>query len=90
MGSAPSLFPLSLLLIAPGLSSSGSNCNIELRFANTFGDHMVLQAGAAVSIWGHAPPGSEVVVRSSMSSQQTAARTDEGGTWHVALAAGPP
>eukprot|EP01051_Picozoa_sp_SAG22_P022411 SAG22_NODE_5355_length_1030_cov_1.365199_1_plen_205_part_00 len=78
---------LLLLLHCPTLSGVGSPA---LRFANTFGDHMVLQAGTSVSIWGHAPAGSEVSVTSSASPRKTTARADANGTWQVALAAGPP
>ena len=58
----------------------------ELRFANTFGDHMVLQAGAFVSVWGHGPgPGSLVSVASSANPTVVTTTTTANNTWHVRL-----
>lgn len=58
----------------------------ELRFANTFGDHMVLQAGPFVSVWGHGPaPGSLVSVVSSANPSAVTTTTTANNTWHVRL-----
>ena len=60
----------------------------ELRFANTFGDHMVLQAGSFVSVWGHGlGPGSAVSVVSTASPSVVTTTTTANNTWHVRLPA---
>ena len=88
---ACALMPLLLLSVGdPSVGRAPAAPALGLRFANTFGDHMVLQAGLSVSIWGHAPAGSEVEVSSSMSPHKATAHADKNGTWQVALAAGPP
>jgi len=54
-------------------------------------DHMVLQAGREVPIWGWAEPGEEIEV--TIGKQSRAARADESGRWKVAfspLQAGGP
>ena len=71
-----------LLLLAP-------TANAELRVANVFGDHMVLQQEMPIRVWGWAEPGAKVVV--SLSDHKTAAasslRAGEDGKWFVALPA---
>jgi hypothetical protein len=58
------------------------------RFANTLGDHMVLQqAPAKAQIWGFAPAGSSVSVTSSAAgSAPVTAAVGADGTWQAALA----
>jgi sialate O-acetylesterase len=46
------------LLVATGVTAQQE----ELRFAHYFGDHMVLQCGAALRVWGQARPGAEVTL----------------------------
>jgi sialate O-acetylesterase len=48
-----------------------------------FGDHMVLQRGRPVPVWGTAEPGAEVVVE--FAGQRQAARADAAGGWRVAI-----
>jgi sialate O-acetylesterase len=63
----------------------------ELRVIGPVGDHMVIQRGAKVPIWGSAKPGSPVVV--TLGDRTYAARADAGGGWRVTLQpmkAGPP
>jgi sialate O-acetylesterase len=57
-----------------------------LRFANTYGDHMVLQAGSNVSLWGYGIPGATVTVTSSSNELPTSAIVSTNETWQVQLA----
>jgi sialate O-acetylesterase len=55
----------------------------EVTLPATFSDHMILQAGAAVPVWGWAAPGEEVTV--SIAGQTKSAKADEKGEWRVKL-----
>lgn len=57
------------------------------RFAGLFGDHMVLQRGAPIRLWGSASPGEEVTVGFAGHSRDAAA--DGAGRWRVELPAMP-
>ena len=60
----------------------------DLKVANVFSDHMVLQQEMPIRIWGWADPGVEIMV--SMSDQRRAAATklkaDKTGKWMASLA----
>ncbi|MBZ5584738.1 MAG: sialate O-acetylesterase [Acidobacteriia bacterium] len=55
----------------------------ELKPASLFGDHMVLQRGRPVAVWGSGPPGETVAV--SFAGRTATAKTDAGGKWSVRL-----
>ena len=55
----------------------------EVSLPALFSDHMVLQRGAAVSIWGNAEPGEEVTLTIDSSKGNTTTGPD--GHWSVAL-----
>ena len=55
----------------------------ELRLPNLFGDHMVLQVGKEVSIWGWATPGEKVTVR--FGDSEAKAVGDAKGGWSAEL-----
>ena len=57
----------------------------EVRLSNVFGDHMVLQRGKAVSVFGTAVPGEKVVVE--FHGQSLTTTTDAQGNWQVQLSA---
>ncbi len=60
-------------------------CHAELTVADIFGDHMVLQAGQPVPVWGMATPGAKVTVSTDGMQVTTTAATD--GRWEVRLPA---
>ncbi|WOI52474.1 sialate O-acetylesterase [Parvularcula sp. LCG005] len=47
--------------------------------SNVFGDHMVLQQGKPVTLWGHVEPGAEVVVR--LAGDEKTVTADGDGAW---------
>lgn len=55
----------------------------ELKPAALFSDHMVLQRGQPVPVWGQADPGEQVSV--SISGQTKSTTTDAHGKWLVRL-----
>ena len=56
----------------------------DLRVAGLFADHMVLQRGKPVPVWGWADPGTEVTV--SARGQSASATADPDGRWTAELA----
>lgn len=74
-----------LLLIAffqPALILAQPN---KLRLAGMFSNHMVLQRGIPLKIWGTAKPGTPVKVAINGSSAET--KTDSSGSWLLTLPA---
>lgn len=57
----------------------------DVRLANVFSDHMVLQRGMSVTVWGTAQPGEAVVV--SFAGTNVSATADAQGNWSVKLPA---
>lgn len=55
----------------------------EVKPAKIFSDHMVLQQGQAVPVWGTAPPGEQITV--SFAGQTQHAVTGADGQWRVTL-----
>ncbi len=57
----------------------------ELRVVDAFTDHMVLQAGKPVAVWGTAEPDQQVTV--SFAGQKIMASADQNGRWTAHLSA---
>ena len=60
-----------------------SHCFGQLSASRIFSDHMILQRGKTLKIWGWSIPGDEVHVRFEKQSKKTI--TDSTGSWHVYL-----
>ncbi len=56
----------------------------EVRLPSIFSDHMVLQRGARVPVWGWADPGEQVTI--SVAGQTRKTQTGSDGKWMVRLA----
>ena len=72
--------------LAAALSSSvffAAVASAEVKPAALFSDHMVLQSGMSVPIWGTADPGEKVAV--SLNGKTTRATADANGKWTVRL-----
>ncbi len=62
--------------------------NAELRMPSIFGDHMVLQQGQVVPIWGWADPGQQIHIElEDTQGGSHYVRTDDEGHWQVWLPA---
>ena len=68
---------LVFLAVSPALRA-------EVRLPAIFSDHMVLQRGTAVPVWGWADPGEQVTVAIAGQTRKVQAGTD--GKWMVRLA----
>src|SRR4051812_27693145 len=55
----------------------------DVKLPAIFGDHMVLQRGTKVPVWGTADPGERVSVKTA--GREATATADEKGKWRVAL-----
>ena len=55
----------------------------DLKLASPFSDHMVLQRGKPVPVWGPADAGQDVTVK--FGSQQAGAKADDKGNWRADL-----
>ena len=74
---------LVLLALYASFPDQASARSTSLHVANVFGDHMVLQQGKPIAVWGSAKPGEKVEVILGDDTQSCTA--DEDGTWIVHL-----
>src|SRR5262249_46459345 len=65
---------LALALLAPVMAHAA-----DLRLPGIFRDHMVLQSGMKVPVWGEAAPGARITVR--FAGQATEGAADAAGRW---------
>src|SRR5262249_43060807 len=73
-------WPALLVLVA-----AGAPARAEVKVPAAFGDHMVLQQGVAVPVWGTAAPGEQVTVK--FRGQEVQATAGKDGKWQVKLEA---
>ncbi|MFK7790773.1 MAG: sialate O-acetylesterase, partial [Phycisphaeraceae bacterium] len=75
------LFAVTLLLLLSPIAQA------ELKVANVFSDHMVLQQEMPIRVWGWAKPGSTVVVGLSdlRVADATSLKAGDDGKWFVEL-----
>lgn len=76
---------LLLLFISVGCSHSPKSDAppAEIKLSSLFADHMVLQRGMAVPVWGTAGPGQKVTVE--VAGKKATARADKDGAFTVKL-----
>ena len=67
----------------PFLACCTLSTGAEISLSGLFSDHMVLQRGKKIPVWGTATPNMEVTV--SFAGQTKSARTDDKGRWLVNL-----
>jgi len=72
-----------LIVVGFGLTLVIPSRAEDLRLANLFSDHMVLQREKPVPVWGWAKPGEEVTVE--FAERKAKARADANGRWMVTL-----
>jgi sialate O-acetylesterase len=75
------------LLLPLAILATSVHLQAELKLSAIFGDHMVLQRGMAVPVWGWDTPGTEIRVSFAGDSQSTIVGAD--GKWTVKLASMP-
>lgn len=74
---------LRIVICAVLLAAVANGHGQSLRTASVFTDHMVLQQGVNVPVWGHARPGATVSL--SLAGVRAEARTDAQGRWSAFL-----
>ncbi|MDQ8205175.1 sialate O-acetylesterase [Pelagicoccus sp. SDUM812003] len=67
------------------LTALAANAQAELKLASPFGDHMVLQRGRSIPVWGWALPEQRVEVAFAAIRAET--RADRQGSWSIDLPA---
>ena len=55
----------------------------DIKLPSVFGNHMVLQQGQKLPIWGWAAPGESVTV--SVAGQSKSTKADNNGSWEIHL-----
>ncbi len=60
-----------------------ATAHADVKLSAMFGDHMILQSGVNVPIWGEAAPGEQVTVRIFDQTKKTVASID--GQWRIQL-----
>ena len=70
-------------LLACLMFGSVNHARAELRFANIFNDHMVLQQDKPIHVWGWAEPGRRITV--TLGDESRSVLVPEGGFWCVRL-----
>ncbi len=76
------------LAVSLFLSLTATTLHATLSPAPIFTDHMVVQHGKKLPVWGHAFPGEIVTV--TFSSQTATTRTNASGRWSLELPPFPP
>jgi len=72
------------VLVAVGVPLLGTTvCSADLQLPAEFSDHMVLQRGAPVPVWGSADAGANVAVE--FAGQAKSAHANSSGQWRVTL-----
>ncbi len=69
--------------LAVWFALAGAPGYADVRLARIFGDHMVLQRGKPVPIWGTAEPGEKVTVE--FRGQKVSTVAERSGAWRVTL-----
>lgn len=75
----------SILLFLLGLLAAASTASAGLRLPAIIGDHMVIQQGQPIAIWGWADAGQAVTV--TLGKKTEMAMADDKGAWKVSLPA---
>ncbi|MBW7995540.1 MAG: sialate O-acetylesterase [Candidatus Glassbacteria bacterium] len=72
-----------LSFVLAALTASLAPARADLRLASIFGDHMVLQFGRVIPVWGWSEPGREVKVSFRHFMEKTTSAAD--GRWRVEI-----
>jgi len=77
---------LSLILMC-GFFNSARGESLPIRVPSIFSDHMILQQGQPVPVWGWAEPDTDVTL--TFHEQTRITRSDHSGRWSIKLASEP-
>lgn len=65
-----------------------TSARAELRVSNLFGEHMVIQSGQPIHVFGRAKPGDTVGAK--IGESKGVAQVQPNGDWHITMPALPP
>ncbi|MBT3376293.1 MAG: hypothetical protein HN742_19230 [Lentisphaerae bacterium] len=74
---------MNVVLCAVFFSTMAMTARADVKLSWAFGDHMVLQRGIPVPVWGTADPGETVTI--TFRDQKRSATADAKGNWQVKL-----
>jgi sialate O-acetylesterase len=80
--------PRCVFFVVTSVLFSSRSVVAEVKMPAIFGDHMVLQQGQKVPVWGTADPGEKVTV--IVGDHAGGATADDKGKWRIDLAPFPP
>jgi len=83
IGSVTRVTSLSVLAVYIAILSLTSAASAEVNMPGIFGDHMVLQQGEQIPVWGSAVPGELIKVKLGKVHAKT--KADLNGDWRVSL-----
>ncbi|MCH2386211.1 MAG: hypothetical protein MK293_13240, partial [Pedosphaera sp.] len=69
------------VFVAGAFALGQAAVHAEVKLPSVFGDHMVLQQGQKLPIWGWADPGEAVTV--SVAGQSYTTEADKNGAWSL-------
>ena len=70
-------------IVAQLMLTAFNDSRADVKLPSIFSDHMVLQTGVDVPVWGRAAPGEKVTV--SIAGQVRETTADKGGKWRIKL-----
>lgn len=76
--------PLKKISLSLLLALLAASAHAEVRLANVFGEHMVLQRDRPLQLWGQATPGQTLTVE--LAGRKASTRVGADGRWRVRLA----
>ncbi len=79
----PRHFWAALLFSLLAVGSAARGLNAEIRLPAVIGDHMVIQRGKSISVWGWAVPGETLTI--SLAGQTASIQADRQGRWRARL-----
>ncbi len=76
-------FLLRIVIITCAFALSPATLQAEIKLPSVFGDHMVLQQGQQLPVWGWAEPEESVTV--SVAGQSKSTKANKDGSWEILL-----
>ena len=76
-------FLLRIVIITCAFALSPATLQAEIKLPSVFGDHMVLQQGQQLPVWGWAEPEESVTV--SVAGQSKSTKANKDGSWEIRI-----
>ena len=76
-------FLLRIVIVTCAFALSHATLQAEIKLPSVFGDHMVLQQGQQLPVWGWAEPEESVTV--SVAGQSKSTKANKDGSWEIRI-----